>query len=1080
MNSTTDTQASSNAHSWMLFGVRRPSLTLFLGLILMILLASGLKYLYKDTRADAFLQEDNPALVYKNKVRETFGLSDPLVIAIEDKSEEGIYRPETLGLIARLTDDINRLEWVNAERTISLATENNIVGSEVGLDVEPFYDMLEVPGNSPRDIRAAIKDFPLYDGMLVSEDDAMSVIVVELYDDSKAEQTYNAVMSLTQKVEKPANVSIHVAGEGAVLGYLGHYIDRDASRLNPLAGLIITIMLVVAFRRFLPALLGNLVIAASVLMTLGFMAYCGVPFYVITNAMPVILIGMAVADSIHIFSHYYECQAKNPSWDRKACVEAAVSAMFRPVTLTTLTTMAGFLGLYASSYMPPFESFGLFTAFGVLVAWLYSVFVMPALLSLLKPKVSKRWVRLEQNSQSDVFATSIASLGRLSTRKPAVTVSVFLVLSVIGAALATQLRVNENRINTFDTDEPIYQADKAINAHLEGTNTIDLVIATPEEEGIFEPEVLRRMEALQVYAESLPHVNGSASVVDYLKQMNKSLNEGRQEFYQLPASKELVAQYFLLYSASGDSADFEDKVDYDYRLANIRLHLDTAEFAATAPVIESLRQYIGKEFNSELATASLSGRVNVNFHWIKDLGISHLMSVVISLICVCLVSALLFRSLVAGLLATMPVVYSILIVYSAMAILGIDLGIGTSMFAAVAIGLGIDFSIHTLDRLRTMVRAGGRNLDDLMNGLYRSTGRALLFNFLAIAAGFGVLISSKVVPLTHFGTIVVLSVTMSFLAAMTLLPAIVLMLRPRFIFGGGSVEGFDTPKATGPLGSVGRTSLVFLMAAVLVTAAVSLPPRVFADTPESAPDALDIIKKVNEVDDGDEVSSNLRMVLTDKHGKQRERTTDTYRKYFDDAKKTVFFYRKPANLKGTGFLTFDYADPEVDDDQWLYLPALRKVRRISASNRGDHFMGSDFSYEDIKQNGRIEINDYHFSYLGKEVVESDDQDVPAITIEATPRNSEIAEELGYGRLKLWVNPENWIVIRTDYWDPKGKRLKTYQVSDVRKVDGIWTRHRMEVENHLTGHHTLFVFSDVDYQKTVLGTLFSTRSLVRGP
>ena len=96
-----------------------------------------------------------------------------------------------------------------------------------------------------------------------------------------------------------------------MLGYLGHYIDRDASRLNPLAGLIITIMLIVAFRRFAPALLGNMVIAAAVLMTVGLMGYSGVPFYVITNAMPVILIGMAVADSIHIFSCYYELLAKH-------------------------------------------------------------------------------------------------------------------------------------------------------------------------------------------------------------------------------------------------------------------------------------------------------------------------------------------------------------------------------------------------------------------------------------------------------------------------------------------------------------------------------------------------------------------------------------------------------------------------------------------------------------------------------------------------------------------------------------------------------------------------------------------------
>src|SRR5690606_17230162 len=117
-----------------------------------------------------------------------------------------------------------------------------------------------------------------------------------------------------------------------------------------------------------------------------------------------------------------------------------------------------FLGLYASSYMPPFEYFGLFTAFGVLVAWLYSIFVLPALIRLFKPTVSQRWVELERNSRRDVFSRGVNVLGRLATRRPTVTIAVFSALALVGIALTTQLQVNENRINTFHADEPLYQA----------------------------------------------------------------------------------------------------------------------------------------------------------------------------------------------------------------------------------------------------------------------------------------------------------------------------------------------------------------------------------------------------------------------------------------------------------------------------------------------------------------------------------------------------------------------------------------------------------------------------------------------
>jgi len=1064
-------------------GVNYPKTVLFAGLLLMALLVAGLGQLHKDTRADAFLEADNPALVYKNKVREIFGLSDPLIVAIYDRSAEGIYRKQTLDLIGQLTNQLNALPMINTARTISLASENNITASADGMVVAPFYD-LRSTGNGAA-VRQAIEDFPLYHGMLVAEDGAMSMIVLELYDDNQAEAAYDAINKLLQQTQVPADVELHVAGEGAVLGYLGHYIDHDASRLNPLAGLIITIMLMVAFRRLLPALLGNLVIAASVLMTLGFMAYCGVPFFVITNAMPVILIGMAVADSIHIFSHYYEMQARHPDWSLQACIREAVAVMARPVTLTSLTTIAGFLGLYASSYMPPFEYFGLFTAFGVLVAWFYSLFVLPACITLLKPRVSQRWIRLEQNSQQDTFARLMTFVGGSCVRHPRVTLSLFAFLSISGALLATQIQVNENRINTFHSSEAIYQADEVINQHLEGTNTLDIVITSSRNEGIFSPQVLNAMEALQTYAETLPHVNGSSSVVDYLKQMNKSLNEGQSDAYRLPQDADLIAQYFLLYSASSDPADFSEEIDYDYRLANIRLNLDSADFIATKPVVEALQQYIDQHFNNavsdEEVTASLSGRVNVNYHWIKDLGVSHFYSVVISLLCVFLVSALLFRSWAAGLLATLPVICSILTVYAAMALLGIDLGIGTSMFASVAIGLGIDFAIHTLERLKTLV-ADGLKGSGLFTELFRSTGRALLFNYLAIAFGFGVLISSQVVPLTHFGTIVVLSVSMSFIAAMTLLPALIVLLQPTFIFGEKKASEASAIAAEKHVAGSTVLTLLFatgLGAAVLYGALLygavhsqSLQAAEVVNTETLATlTADDIVQRVNAVDDGQHVSSQLSMLLTDSRGKERRRETMSYRKYFGDDKKTVFFYKSPANVKDTGFLTFDYAAADQEDDQWLYLPALRKVRRISASDRGDYFMGTDFTYEDIKQNGHISIADYQLQRLP--------DDDGKLMVKGTPKTTAIAQELGYGEVTFYIDPQNWIVVKSDYLDIKQVPLKTVQVTDIRMIDGIWTRHQLLAENHISGHRSLFIFSAVDYQQDVADHLFTQNTLRRG-
>ncbi|MDF1781518.1 MAG: outer membrane lipoprotein-sorting protein [Alcanivoracaceae bacterium] len=1052
--------------TFTLLGIRYPKTTLLIGLLCLGLLASGLSKVFKDTRADAFLSSDNPALIYKNKARKIFGISDPLVIAIEHQGADGIYTDDVLALVSSLTDAVNSLPNVNEDRTMSLSTENNIVGNSAGMDVSPFMDLLEDGG--PSAVRNAIQNFPLYNGLMVSEDGAMTLIIAELYDDSKAEATYQSLETLVASQKLPAATMVYTAGEGAVLGYLGHYIDRDASRLNPLAGLIITIILIIAFRRFAPALLGNLVIAASVLMTVGFMGYSGVPFYVITNAMPVILIGMAVADSIHIFSHYYELLAKHPDYTPKQAIEEAVTTMAGPVTLTTITTMAGFIGLYASADMPPFEYFGLFTTFGVLIAWFYSLLVLPAAITLMKPKVSQRWVALQRTSGRDVFARTMMLLGTASTRHAKATVSAFSLLALAGLVLSLQLRVNDDRIETFHHDEPIYQADKAINAHMHGSNTLDVVIETDAAEGLFDPRVLAEIEALQAYGKTLPHVNGSMSLVDYLKQMNKSLNEDQQAFYALPENKELAAQYLLLYSASSDPTDFDNVVDYDYRLANVRFYLDSADYSETSPVVQSLESYVQSHFGDSGATATITGRVNLNYHWLRDIGRSHFVSVGISLICVLAVSMLLFRSWVAGVFAVLPVITSILMVYATMVLFSIDLGIGTSMFASVAIGLGIDFAIHTIDRLKSLFKDNVPSAQDLVTHLYASTGRALLFNYLAVACGFGVLIISKVVPLNNFGTIVVLSVTMSFIASLALLPALVLVFKPAFLYRQHNTEA-RSPRRVASVNTLG-------LALVIGLAATAAPKSSYA---KELPDGDTIVSQINQVDEGEHAISQMHMTLTDKSGKARERSAISYRKYFGKEKRTLLFYLSPTNVKDTGFLTYDYPNNDVEDDQWLYLPALRKVRRISASDRGDYFLGTDFTYEDIKKAGKIEQSDFDFHAVAEEMLSVEGGSITTYKVSATTKTPEIAEELGYQRMAFWVNPENWIVLKTEYWDLKDRHLKTYTASDISKVDGLWTKHRLEVKNHKTGHDSLFEFSDVDYQTPVQDDLFTRRTLERG-
>lgn len=1062
------------------------AVVLTLGLIGIGLCGSFLPSLQRDTSADAFIRADNPALLYRDEIKRMFGLADPIIVAVFQDGEAGVFTPEGLQLVDTLTQQIKDVANIDPEQVASLATENNITGTKEGMEVDPFFDVYPDSPQAAQAIWQQVQDFPLYIGTLVAEDGSGTLIVAEVMDERGAQDTYIAIERLVNDAlnnpDLPKGIELHLAGEAAVTGYLGRYIDSDAQRLNPMAGIVITIILFLAFRTIAGGLVPNLIVLATVTGAVGLMAAAKVPMFVITNGMPVVLIGIAVADSIHILSSYYEKIADEPEISNVDAVVHAMVEMSRPITLTSLTTIAGFLGLYIASVQPPMQFLGLFTALDIAIAWLYSMTVLPAVMSFLKIRVVKK---TDADTPTDRVATRsgfsrrlMYRVGLFVTGSPRLVVGGGLMLILAGLIGASNIRVDDRRMETFHPNEPIVAADKIINEKFNGTGVFDIVIETDEPEALFEPSKLRKIEALQREVERYAIVGGTTSVVDYLKQMNRSLNEGDKAAYQLVDNEALNAQLFLLYSTAGDPTDFEEEIDYDYQRANIRVNLKNTGYVEVKPVIRGLNRYIEETFNEPGMRATISGRAMLSYVWVDNVGSSHFKSVAVSLVLVMLMASLVFRSVTAGLLSLAPVLVSILFVYAVMATLRIDIGIGTSMFASVAIGLGVDFAIHTIDRIKTLFKEpnvfdaqDSQNIAETMLALYPSTGRALFFNLLAIALGFGVLVTSEVVPLARFGAIVALSVSSAFIFSLTFLPALILLLRPAFVFGR---EQKKLPLAAAPI----------IVLAGLGT--LLMPPEVSADVAEGVSrtddlsaienlSGLEVMARVVARDDGEFVSRNLTMQLTDKRGKTRIRETRGFRKYFGDEKRTVLFYLSPTNVKDTGFLTWDYKDNAVDDDQWLYLPAMRKIRRISASDRGDYFLGTDLSYEDIKNENKPNLQDYSQTRLGKEIVDG----VHCIVVEGIPVSNKIAEELGYSRVLSRIDPHVWMSRKTEYWDVKGNPLKQVSVKQIEKIDGIWTAHRIDVENHKTGHRTEFVFSEFDYTTPVDDGWFETRKLARG-
>ncbi len=260
----------------------------------------------------------------------------------------------------------------------------------------------------------------------------------------------------------------------------------------------------------------------------------------------------------------------------------------------------------------------------------------------------------------------------------------------------------------------------------------------------------------------------------------------------------------------------------------------------------------------------------------------------------------------------------------------------------------------------------------------------------------------------------------------------------------------------------------FLIALALVAAGP-------AAAEDSLPAGEAVVANVNARDDGAHVHIKATITLRDKGGSERVRESESWRKYYGADKKTLFFFTSPANIRDTGFLTFDYADAARDDDQWLYLPAARKVRRISASDRGDFFVGTDFTFEDIKKESKISAEDFTFKTLGEETIDGH----ACYKVEATPIDAATAKELGYARAVSWFDKDIWLSRKAEHFDASGKLQRTILSQDLEQIDGIWTARRVTATNLKTGHSSIFQFTEVDYASPVDDVLFTERSLARG-
>ncbi len=717
-----------------------------------------------------FFGPDNPDYLANENVQGTFGKPDNIAFVITPR-EGDIYTGETLAAIYALTERAWTLPYVS--RVDSITNFQHTRGIDDELLVE---DLVPKPSALTSVEIAHIRNTahmePLINGFIVSPDGGAALInaVIQLPPDtqSAASATVAAAREIkTAVLEKYPDHEIHLTGVAALSAAFEEAGVRDSSTLIPAVYAFILLVTLVALRSLSAVVATLLVIALSTLAGVGIGGLTGVALTPISLAAPTIILTIAVADAIHIIAGI-RTKMMTGAAKRDAIIEST-AVNFAPISITSLTTVIGFLTLNFSD-SPPFHHLGNMSAAGIAAAWMLSVTFLPAALSLLPLRFRPRGSAANSASTNRlVRGTANAVIAR------PVTIAVAALTAYIGAALAIPtLTVNDQWSLYFDESLEFRQAIDASRPFF-GSDNIEFVLDPGVNGGVTDPEFLRTLEAftafLRTQSDDVAHV---FSLSDIVKRLNKNLNGDDPAYYRLPDDSAIASQYLLVYELSLPyGLDLNDRVDIDRRSTRVTATMRDISTADTRAFIQRSRQWFAD--NAPAFTLDVTGS-KVLFAFVAQRNIEAVFEGALYLVAVIFaILAITFRSVRIGVVSLIPNALPILAAFGVWALLVGVVGFSIAAVGAVAVGLIVDYTVHFLSKYLRARQHAGMTPEDAVRYAFDTAGMAIFYTTVILVAGFCILVTSTFKLNADLGLLTAIAVVLAMIVNFTLLPALFLI-----------------------------------------------------------------------------------------------------------------------------------------------------------------------------------------------------------------------------------------------------------------------------------------------------------------
>ena len=787
-----------------------PKRVILVMLLFFAILASNLVSIEVDTSTEAFFSENDQTRITYNKFREQFGRDEIVLALIHPKN---VFDIEFLKKLKSFHEDLEA-EVPHLDEVQSLINVTAMRGEGGDLIIEEL--MADWPDEDAEvmDLKDRVLRNKFYRNFLVSEDGQYTTVVVrsnafsdlgidldqegileegfldeeemsfsdneksQLLTDEQNSEFVEAIKSVADR-HRNTDFPIELGGSPVMVHDLNKAMFKDMP-VFVLASLgVIAILLLLLFRRLSGLLLPILTVILSMLTALGLLGLTGTKLTIVMQILPSILITVGIGYSVHLLVIYYRHLREHG--DEGDAIAFAMGHSGLAILITSLTTAGGLLS-FVPVKVAPVSDLGLYGAAGIMLCVFFTLVLLPALLSVLpklKSAVVEEKLHFQERSQTRISFVdrALKSCGNFAVNHPWKVIVVSTLIALISLFGATQLRFSHNPVAWLPDNHSLRNATDAINDHMKGSASIELVVERDEEDAVKDPEFMKRLDEFNRFSEGTSHnkivVGKSSSVVDVVKEINQVLNEDREEYYRVSMDRRMIAQELLLFE-NGGTDDLENLVNTPYSKARVTLKTTWVDANQYSGLLSKIERKIEDMFGKEKSYV-VTGLIPIMVKTITFLMEGMLISYLIAAVVITLMMIILLADFRLGLWSMIPNFFPVLVGLGVMGMLDLPLDAMSILVGSIAIGVAVDDTVHFMHNFRRYQYIH-QDIHLAVEKTLTSTGRAMLLTTIVLSAGFFIFTLSSMNNLISFGLITGLAIIIALLGDILLAPAMMALI----------------------------------------------------------------------------------------------------------------------------------------------------------------------------------------------------------------------------------------------------------------------------------------------------------------